>query len=149
MAGDESTSRLPQQQGVFSRQTHQILANKNPDKKSEEDAADEPEDPEGVELLRVGPSVLGRLLIGQLTPQFHGIVKARQVLLQASARGAADVVRSPLSPRPLPHADELVVQRAPGQIAAVGQRRASSLWGGAVGAAAVARGLRQEGRRSL
>lgn len=92
--------------------THQILADKNPDKNSEEDAADEPEDSEGIKLLWLRASVLGRLLIGQLTSQFHGIVKAGQVLLEASARGGAEVVRRPLPPRPRPDPSDVVIQRA-------------------------------------
>lgn len=75
------------------RQTHQIFADKQSNENGEEDAAKEPDDSEGVELFWVGPSLLDWLLIGQLTPQFHGVVETRQVLLKARARGAAEVIQ--------------------------------------------------------
>lgn len=46
-----SISQLSQQQSVDTGETHQIFADKHPDKNSEEDAADEPEDSEGIKLL--------------------------------------------------------------------------------------------------
>lgn len=127
--------------------THQILADKHPDKDSEQDAADEPEDSERIELLWIRASVLGRFLASQLTSQFHGVVKTREVLLKTSARGAAEIVRRPLPPGSLSNPSDLVLQKAPGRLAAVWQGRAPPLWGGTERAAAKPRGLRQEGRR--
>lgn len=144
----EIISQLSQRHGVYSEQTHQILADKHPNKNGEEDAADEPEDSEGIKLLWVRPSVLGRFLIGQLTPQFHGIVKAGQVLLEASTWGAAEVVWCPLSPRSLPDPPDVVIQRASVWLTAAWQGWAPPLWGGAVGAAPEPRSFWQEGRRS-
>ena len=89
------------------RQTHQILADEHPDKDGEEDAADEPEGSEGIKLLWLGLSVLGRLLVGQLTSQFHGIIETREVLLEALARGP--VVRCPLPPGSLPDPYDVIL----------------------------------------
>lgn len=91
-------------------QTHQILADEHPDKHGEEDAADEPEDPEGIELLRFRAAVLSRLLAGQLTSKFHGVIETRQVFLEAAARGAADVVRRhPLTLQSLPETSHVIL----------------------------------------
>ena len=134
----------------YSRWTHQILADKNPDEHSEEEAADEPEDREGIKLLWVGPSVLSWLLIGQLTSKFHGVIKPRQVLLEASTWGATEVVRcTPLPLRPLSETSNVIFQGHSGWLAGVWQGGAPSFWGGSAGVAAVSRSLRQEGRWSL
>lgn len=100
--------------GLFSQlsQTHQILADKHPDKNSEKDAADEPEDSEGIKLLWFRALVLGWLLFCQLTPQFHGIVETGQILLKASTRRAAEIVWNPLPPRSLSNPSDVIFQRA-------------------------------------
>lgn len=130
-------------------QTHQILADKHPDKHGEKDAADEPEDSEGIELLRFNAAVLSRLLAGQLTPKFHGVIEARQVVLEAPARGAADVVRRrPLPLQSLPESAHVILHGRR-RLAAVRQRRAPPLWSGGVRQAAERRRFWQEGRRPL
>lgn len=139
--------RVRQQDG--GDQTHQELADKESDEHSQEDAADEPEDSEGVKILDVGAAVLHRLLAGQLTPQFHGVVKAGQVLLEARAGGAAEVIRYPLPPRPLSDPPDVVLQGAPQVLAQARQRGGPPLGGGAVGAAAVQRNIGVVGGRSL
>lgn len=102
---------------------YQIFADKNSDEHSEEDAASEPEHPEGIQLLGVGPCILSRLLVSQLAAEFHGVIETRQVLVEASARGAAEVVgRRPLTSRPLPQASVVVFQRRSEGLAAVWQR---------------------------
>jgi len=128
------------------RETHQKRADEAAGEHGEEDAADEPEESEGIELVRLGRrAVRRRLLVGQLAAQLHGVVEAGQVLLEAAARRAvavAIVPRRPLPSRPL--ADLPDTQRL---AAGVRLRRARPLRRGAAGPAAGRRGLRQEGGR--
>lgn len=127
---------------TFSDPTHQILADKTSDKDGEEDTADKPEEPEGVQLIWVRAScLLGLFLIGQLASELHGIIKAGQVLLQPSAwgSGAAGLISCQLGLSAWPLTDarcHIFVHTANQHLAGIWQGIPSPLWEITVGVAA-------------
>lgn len=128
---------------TFSDPTHQILADKTSDKDGEEDTADKPEEPEGVQLIWVRAScLLGLFLIGQLASELHGVIKAGQILLQPSAWGfgMAGLISCQLGLSPWPMSDpwsHILVYTNPTQHhTAAWQGRPFPLWKIAVGVAA-------------